>query len=76
MLRRVVKKKRFRYADARNMTRKDQEQFDWLLDNGFFVAHADGTFEMTDKGKAAADLGLYDWEPGATPLAKPRKKPG
>jgi hypothetical protein len=65
MLRLVLKKKRFRYTDARNMTRHDQQQFDWLLANEFFAVAGEGTFEVTDKGKAAADLGLYDWEPRA-----------
>ena len=63
MLRRVVKKKRFEYADCRNMTRFDQGHFDWLVDNGLFAAAGDGSFEVTEKGRAAAELGLYDWEP-------------
>ena len=78
MLRRVLKKKRFQYADCRNMTRHDQAHFDWLLDNGMFVASGDGAFEVTDKGKTAADLGEYEWVPEAaavaTPPAKPRKR--
>jgi hypothetical protein len=65
MLRRVLKKKRFRYADARNMTRHDQAHFDWFVANGFVAPAGDGTFELTDKGRAAADLGLYEWETGA-----------
>jgi hypothetical protein len=64
MLRRVVKKWRFAYADCRSMTRADEAQFDWLVEYGFFAVAGDGTFEMTDRGKAAAALGLYDWEPG------------
>jgi hypothetical protein len=63
MLRRVVKKKRFAYADCRNMTRYDEDHFGWLVEYGFVAAAGDGAYEMTDKGKAAADLGLYDWEP-------------
>jgi hypothetical protein len=67
MLRRVVKKKRFSYADCRNMTRYDEDHFDWLVDHGFVAVAGEGTYEMTDKGRAAADLGLYDWEQVATP---------
>lgn len=77
MLRRVSRAKRFRYADCRNMTRHDQEHFDWLVAQAFFAVAGDGTFEVTDKGKAAAELGLYEWEPGATPTpptARPRKR--
>jgi hypothetical protein len=73
MLRRVVKAKRFKYADCRNMTRHDQGHFDWLLGGGFFAVAGDGTFEVTDRGKAAADLGMYDWEPGAMPQVKPKR---
>ncbi|WP_145238290.1 hypothetical protein [Urbifossiella limnaea] len=72
MLRRVLKKKRFRYADARNMTRHDQQHFDWLLDNEFFAVAGAGAFEVTDKGKSAADLGVFDWEPAAMPPARSR----
>jgi hypothetical protein len=73
MLRRVVKKKRFRYDDARNMTRQDQAHLDWLVDNGFFAVVGDGAFEVTDKGRAAADLGMYDWEPKDSGRPTPRR---
>ena len=76
MLRRILKKKKFRYEDARNMTRHDQAHFDWLVDNGMFVASGDGSYEMTEKGRAAADLGEYEWVPAvpaATPLARPMR---
>jgi hypothetical protein len=75
MLRRVVKKKRFQYADARNQTRFDQAHFDWLVGNGFFAASGDGSFEVTERGRASADLGEYAWEPAAAtpPGPKPRK---
>ncbi len=59
MFRRVLKKKQFRYEDARNMTRHDQAHFDWLLDN-FFQANGDGTFGITDTGRDAAELGFYE----------------
>jgi hypothetical protein len=72
MLRRSVRAKRFRYADARNMTRQDQQHFDWLLNHGLFAVAGEGTFVVTDKGKAAADLGLYEWEPGAAKQKKTR----
>lgn len=63
MVRRVCRKKRFRYEDARNMTRHDEKHFGWLVENGFFVAAGDDSYELTDKGRAAADLGEYEWEP-------------
>lgn len=76
MLRRVLKKKKFKYDDCRNMTRHDEGHFDWLLDNGMFVASGDGSFEVTDKGRAAAELGEYEWAPAAagTPLPGTPKK--
>lgn len=60
MLRRVLRKKKFRYDDARSMTRNDQEHFDWLVENGFFAEVGDDQYEVTDRGKEAADLGLYE----------------
>ncbi len=60
MIRRVLKKKRFRYEDARNMTRLDRGYFDWLVKNEFFAAAGGGLYTVTEKGKAAADLGLYE----------------
>lgn len=77
MIRRVLKKKRFRFDDARNGTRHDQDQFDWLVGEGFFVAVGDDAFELTEKAKGAADLGFYEFEPrrpAAGPTAKPAKK--
>ena len=35
----------------------DRTYFDWLVVNGFFVAVGDDWYELTDKGRAAADLG-------------------
>ena len=63
MVRRVLKKKRFRYDDARNQTRHDQNHFDWLVHNGFFAKVADGWFTLTDKGKALGPVlkALYGW---------------
>jgi hypothetical protein len=60
MLRRVLKKKRFTYADCRNQTRLARAYFGWLLGNGLFVAVGDDRFEVTDKGRASADLGFYE----------------
>lgn len=60
MLRRVLKKKKFRYEDARNMTRHDQAHFDWLVRQGFFKELGDGWFTLGDKGKDSADLGFYE----------------
>lgn len=62
MIRRILRKKRFTFADARNFTRHDKIHFDWLVDNGFFTATGQERFELTDKGKTSADLGLYEWE--------------
>lgn len=61
MLRRVLRKKQFTYADCRNMTRHDQVHFDWMVDNGFFQKVGDDKYTVTDKGKKAADLGMYEW---------------
>jgi hypothetical protein len=60
MLRRVLRKKRFRYEDTRNMSRNDQTHFDWLVEGGFFKDLGDGYYEVTDKGREAADLGFYE----------------
>jgi hypothetical protein len=60
MVRRVLKKKKFRYEDARNMTRHDQSHFDWLVENGFFEDIGDGWFAVSDRGKESADLGFYE----------------
>ena len=60
MLRRVLKKKKFRYEDARNMTRHDQAHFDWLVQHGFFKEVGDGWYTVGDKGKDSADLGFYE----------------
>jgi hypothetical protein len=60
MLRRVIRKKKFTYADARNMTRHDGVHFEWLVEHGFFVENGSGTYEVTEKGKASADLGFYE----------------
>jgi len=63
MVRRVLKKKRFAFEDARNGTRHDQDQFDWLVTEGFIIAVGDNSFELTEKAKGAADLGFYEYEP-------------
>jgi len=60
MVRRVLRKKRFRYDDARNQTRHDQVHFDWLVENGFFESLDDGWYAVTDKGRVSADLGFYE----------------
>jgi hypothetical protein len=60
MVRRVLKKKQFRFEDARNQTRHDQAHFDWLVEHGLFVKAGDGFYEVTGKGKEAADLGFYE----------------
>lgn len=60
MLRRVVRKRRFRYEHARNMSRNDKRYFEWLLANGFFEDLGEGWYRVTDKGRAAAELGQYE----------------
>jgi hypothetical protein len=60
MLRRGLKKKRFKFEDTRNMGRQDRLHFDWLVKEGFFQAAGDGYYVVTDKGKEAADLGFYE----------------
>ena len=63
MIRRVLRKKRFTFGDARNQTRFDAEHLEWMLENGFVADLGDGWYALTEKAKAAADLGMYDWEP-------------
>src|SRR5262249_23635597 len=46
MVRRVLRAKRFRFEDCRNGTRRDDRDFEWLLENGFFTAVGDGWHEM------------------------------
>ena len=70
MLRRVFRKRAFRFEDARNQTRFDRPHFDWLVANGFVSPVRDEVYQLTGRGKAAADLGLYDWDP-AVPAATP-----
>lgn len=60
MIRRVLRKKRFRFTDCRNMARQDRDYFDWLVANGFFVEVGEDWFEVTERAKAAADLGYYE----------------
>ena len=65
MVRRALAKKRFTLADIRDMTRHDKQHFEWLVENGFFVAAGDGRYQLTDRAKQSADLGFYDWEPSS-----------
>jgi len=60
MLRRALAARRFRFEDCRNMHRFDRQHFDWLLDHKFFESVGAGLYQVTDKGRAAADLGLYE----------------
>lgn len=60
MIRRVLRKKQFKYDDARNQTRKDDEHFDWLVEKGFFVKVGADQYALTEKGRLAADLGFYE----------------
>lgn len=60
MLRRGLKKKRFKYDDTRNMSRNDKLHFEWLVKQGFIAPAGEGFYTVTDKGKEAADLGFYE----------------
>ena len=61
MLRRVLRKEQFGYEDCRGMTPSDRRHFDWLVGNGFFEPAGAGAYGMTEKGKASAELGMYEW---------------
>jgi hypothetical protein len=60
MLRRGLKKKRFKFEDTRNMSRNDKAHFEWLVKGGFFEAVGGGFYAVTDKGKDSAELGFYE----------------
>jgi hypothetical protein len=79
MIRRVLKKKRFQFADTRNMARADKDQFEWLVRYGFFRDAGDGWYEVTQRGKDSADLGFYELgdlspAPPATPAGRSRTR--
>ncbi|MBN9523624.1 hypothetical protein J0H58_34785 [bacterium] len=63
----MLRKKTFTYANCRNMTRHDQQHFDWRVERGFFAVNGDNTFAVTAAGRGTAELGLYDWEPAGRP---------
>jgi hypothetical protein len=69
MVRRAVARKRFAFADVRDMTRHDRKHFEWLVENGFFVPAGDSLYELTERGRSAADLGFYEYEPAPRPAA-------
>ena len=69
MLRLALRKKRFRFEDVRTWRRRDQDDVDWLVENGFFADIGNGYYELTDKGRDSSDLGYYDWEPPKRPVA-------
>jgi len=71
MLRKGLGKKRFEFEQLREMQRQDRKVFDWLVDNGFFAAVDGEKYQVTDKGKASADQGFYEWTP--PPAATPKK---
>jgi len=60
MLRRALRSKRFNFTDCRNQTRNDQEHFDWLVEHEFFQPLGNDLYEVSVKGKSAADLGFYE----------------
>ena len=55
--------KRIGFADVRDMTRHDKQHFEWLVKNEFFPKVGYDRYEPTAAGRAAADLGFYDWQP-------------
>jgi hypothetical protein len=60
MLRRVLRKRRFKFEDCRNMTRHDKAHFDWLVEHGFVADLGGGWYELTARARDAADLGFYE----------------
>ncbi|HSQ54285.1 MAG TPA: hypothetical protein VLM40_00960 [Gemmata sp.] len=60
MLRRALKKKRFKFEDTRNMARQDKLHFEWLINHGLIEPAGEGYYAVTEKGKEAADLGFYE----------------
>ena len=71
MIRRVLRVRRFRYEDCRNMTRTDRANFAWLVAGEFFRELGDGWYAVTDRGRASAELGLYEYTRPAPPLPPP-----
>lgn len=60
MLRLALRKKRFTFADVRSMNRRDRGDLDWLIAGRFVAPVADEVYEITARGRDAADLGFYD----------------
>lgn len=60
MVRRVLRKKKFQYDDARNQSRFDKDYFAWLIEKGFFQDVGNGWYAITEKGRGAAELGFYE----------------
>jgi hypothetical protein len=60
LFRRALHKKTVTFTEVRNGTRHDREHVEWLVHHGFFVAVGEDRYELTDKGRAVADLGLYE----------------
>ena len=54
------------------LTRHDRAHFEFLLENEFISPIGDDWYELTDKGRGAADLGEYQFEP--THRARPRSR--
>ena len=71
MLRRGLIAGRFRPDDVLGGAPGEVARFLWLADNGFLADTGGGWFELTPKGAEAADLGLYETDPRATPPGQP-----
>ena len=77
MLRYAMRKpKRFRLEDVRPMTRKDRGNLDWLVARAFVAELGGGWYALTDRGKAAADLGLYEFTEADADQKPPAKGKG
>jgi hypothetical protein len=63
MVRQVLRRGQLGDTEVWDMTRPDQDHFRWLVENGFVAAVGRGRYEVTEKGKGAAALGEYEWEP-------------
>jgi hypothetical protein len=74
MLRLALKKpRRFRFEDVRAMIRKDRENLDWLVARGFVADLSGGSYAITGRGKAAADLGLYEFTTADAEVRVPKQ---
>ena len=67
MVRRALTQNRFAFAGVRDMTRHDAKHCAWLIENELYADVGAARYEITERGRAAADLGFYDWQPRPRP---------